>query len=97
MQFIFLIIVFIALLAFIIYKINNKFETKEIFILIVVILIPILSFTFIKEIKKKEFQIFLNKNMKKRRIVKLKNLVLKELIIKLYLQNMNLFITLTTS
>lgn len=46
MQFIFLIIVFIALLAFIIYKINNKFETKEIFILIVVILIPILSFTF---------------------------------------------------
>lgn len=46
MQFIFLIVILIALVAFIIYKINKKFETKEIFILLVVILIPILSLTF---------------------------------------------------
>jgi len=47
MQVIILILIFIAVLAFVIYKINNRFGTKEIFMLISVIVVSSLVFVLI--------------------------------------------------
>ena len=47
MQVIILIVILIAVLAFVIYKINNKFGTKEIFMLISVIIVSSLVYVLI--------------------------------------------------
>lgn len=73
MQIMVFALILIALVAFIIYKVNNKFETKEIIILLSLILISIATTIFLlKEEKKRVPEIFKNKYELEKKVTILK-------------------------
>jgi len=62
MQFVLVILIAIVLMAFLIYKMNNKFETKEIAILVLVIIVTIVVANFtIKNQEEKVPNLFITK------------------------------------
>ncbi len=62
MQFVLVILIAIVLVAFLIYKMNNKFETKEIAILVLVIIVTIVVANFtIKNQEEKVPNLFVTK------------------------------------
>jgi len=62
MQFVLVILIAIVLIAFLIYKMNNKFETKEIAILVLVIIVTIVVANFtIKNQEEKVPNLFVTK------------------------------------
>lgn len=73
MQIMVFALILIALVAFIIYKVNNKFETKEIIILLILIVISIATTVFLlKEQKEVVPNIFKTKYQKEKNVMILK-------------------------